>query len=133
MTDPASHDCSAGRPLTHGEATRSAVKQATITRQHLVEALIENFDIALGRRPVKQGPAAVAADHYLYRGEVVNNAIKMAGSEVGLFQDRTEVTHHMDFSALSDEQLIQRVKAEAEALLLERRAAGLLDNGGDEG
>jgi len=38
-----------------------------------------SLDIALGRRPVKQGLAAAAADHYLYRGEVVNNAIKMAG------------------------------------------------------
>jgi hypothetical protein len=107
------------------------VQQATITRQHLVEALIENLDIALGRRPVKQGLAAVAADHYLYRGEVVNNAIKMAGGEVNLFRDKAEVTHKMDFSDLSDQELLIRLRDETEALLLERRAAGL-DKGGDE-
>jgi hypothetical protein len=55
----------------------------------------------------------------------------MAGSEVGLFQDRAEITHRMDFSDLSDEQLLLRLPDETEALLLERRAAGL-DSGGDD-
>jgi hypothetical protein len=75
-------------------------------------------EAALGRRPVKQG--LDGAEHYLYRGEVVNNAIKMAGGEVNLFRDKAEV-----FSDLSDEELILRLRDEAEALLLERRAAGL--------
>ena len=69
---------------------------------------------------------------YLYRGEVVNNAIKMAGSEVGLFQDKAEVRVNMNFDHLSDEELLIRLREETEALLLERRAAGL-DNGSDEG
>ena len=80
---------------------------------------------------MKQGPAAIPVEQYLYRGEVVNNAIKMAGSECGLFQEKAEVTHRMDFSDLSDEELLIRLRDETEALLLERRAAGL-DNGGDE-
>ena len=101
----------------------AVVKQATMSRQYLVEALIENVEVALGRRPVKQG--LDGAEHYLYRGEVVNNAIKMAGGEVNLFRDKAEVTHKMDFSDLSDEELILRLRDEAEALLLERRAAGL--------
>ena len=101
----------------------AVVKQATMSRQYLVEALIENVEVALGRRPVKQG--LDGAEHYLYRGEVVNNAIKMAGGEVNLFRDKAEVTHKMDFSDLSDEELILRLRDEAEALVLERRAAGL--------
>src|SRR6516162_6002840 len=83
------------------------------------------------RRPVKQGLSG--DEHYLYRGEVANTAIKMAGLEVGLFKDKAEVTHRMDFSDLSDEQLLIRLRDETEALLREKRAAGLLDNGGDEG
>ena len=71
--------------------------------QYLVEPPIENVEVALGRRPVKQGPAALPVEQYLYRGEVVNNAIKMAGGEVNLFRDKAEVTHKMDFSDLSDE------------------------------
>jgi len=74
----------------------------------------------------------VAADHYIYRGEVVNNALKMAGGEVNLFRDKAEVTYKMDFSDLSDEELILRLRDETEALLREKRAAGLLENGGDE-
>jgi len=107
------------------------IKQASITRQYLIDALMENLDIALGRRPVKQGPAAIPVEQYVYRGETANTAIKMAGSECGLFQDKTEVTHHMNFDDLSDEQLLLRLRDETEALLLERRAAGL-DNGGDD-
>jgi len=48
-----------------------------------------------------------------------------------MFQDKAEVTHRMDFSDLSDEQLLLLLRDETEALLLERRAAGL-DNGGDD-
>src|SRR6516165_12238755 len=108
----------------------AVVKQATMSRQYLVDALIENVEVALGRRPVKQG--LDGAEHYLYRGEVVNNAIKMAGGEVNLFRDKAEVTHKMDFSDLSDEELLLRLRDETEALLREKRAAGILDNGGDE-
>jgi len=38
---------------------------------------------------------------------------------------------NMNFDHLSDEELLIRLREETEALLLERRAAGL-DNGGDE-
>jgi hypothetical protein len=116
---------------SHEQIQKVIVKQASITRQHLVDALLENLDISLGRRPVKQGPAAIPVEQYLYRGEVANNAIKMAGSECGLFREKTEVTHRMDFSDLSDEELLIKLRDETEALLLERRAAGL-DGAGDD-
>jgi hypothetical protein len=56
------------------------VKQATITKQYLVDALIENIEKSLARQPVPVG--AEMTPMYVYRGEVANNAIKMAGSEV---------------------------------------------------
>jgi hypothetical protein len=46
---------------------------------------------------------------FVNRGEVANNAIKMAGAEVGLFRDRSEVRVKMDFEDLSDEQLLIRL------------------------
>ena len=110
----------------------AVVKQATMSRQYLLNALIENVEVALGRRPVKLGPAAIPVEQYVYRGEVVNSAVKMAGSECGMFKDKAEVTHRMDFSDLSDEELLLRLRDETEALLREKRAAGILDNGGDE-
>jgi hypothetical protein len=45
----------------------------------------------------------------------------MAGIEVGLFKDRSEITHKMDFEDLSDEALL--IRLETEALLIEERAA----------
>jgi hypothetical protein len=56
---------------------------------------------------------------------VANNGIKMAGSEVGMFKDKAEVTRRMDFSNLSDKELGLRLRNETEALLQEKRAAGL--------
>ena len=69
---------------------------------------------------MKQG--LTGDEHYLYRGEVATTGIKMAGLEVGLFKDKAEVTHRMDFSDLSDEELLLKLRDETEALLLERRA-----------
>ena len=57
-----------------------------------------------------------------YRGEVANNGIKMAGSEVGMFKDKAEIRVRMVFDDLSDEELLIKLRDETEALLLERRA-----------
>ena len=94
------------------------VRQATITRQYLIDALIENIEKSLARQPVPVG--AEMTPMYVYRGEVANNAIKMAGSEVNLFKDRVEVTSKMDFSDLSDDELLQRLRDETDALIRER-------------
>jgi hypothetical protein len=60
---------------------------------------------------------------FAYRGEVANNAIKMAGMEVGLFVDKSEVTHrNRDYDDLSDADLIRKVRDEADALLREHEA-----------
>jgi len=79
----------------------------TITRQYLVDALIESIEKSLCRLPVKQG--ITGGEHYLFRREAANNAIKMVGGEVGLFQDKAEVRAKMDFDDLSDEQLLIRL------------------------
>jgi hypothetical protein len=68
---------------------------------------------------------------YLYRGEVVNNVIKMAGIEVGMFVEKKENTHrNTDFDDLTDEELLIRLRDEADALLLENQAR---NNGDSEG
>jgi len=57
-----------------------------LTRQRLLDALLENLEKALGHRPVKIG--AEGKEVYVYRGDVANTAIKMAGSELNLFTER---------------------------------------------
>jgi hypothetical protein len=81
--------------------------------------MIDNIEISLGRRPVKIGADGVPT--YVYRAEAANTAIKMAGSKVGLFKDRAEVAHPMDFEDFTDEELLLKLRDEADALLLENR------------
>jgi hypothetical protein len=76
-----------------------------------------------GRRPVKIG--AAGEEIYLYRGDVANTAIKMAGSELGLFTERKEITHkNRDLDQLSDVELVQVLAKEAQELLEYHRQEG---------
>jgi hypothetical protein len=78
----------------------------------------QNVEKSLGRQPVKTGADGVPT--YAYRGEAANTAIKMAAIEVGLFKDRAEATHRMDFDDLSDDELLQQLRDETDALIRER-------------
>ena len=96
-----------------------------LTRQCLLDALLENIEKALGRRPVKIGEEG--KEVYVYRGDVANNALKMAGSELGLFTDKSGVTHRPShYDDLSDADLVRKLRDEAQLLLeyQEREAGG---------
>jgi len=88
-----------------------------LTRQYTIEALVENIEKALGRRPVKIG--AEGTEVYVYRGDVANRAIQLAGIEVGLFTQKSEISHKFrdDLDKLSDLELVQTLQREATALL----------------
>jgi hypothetical protein len=75
----------------------------TITKQYVVDALIENIEKSLARRPIEVGPG------YVYRVDAANAAIKLAGSEIGMFADKAEVTHrHQELDDLSDAELVRQ-------------------------
>ena len=61
---------------------RKAV-EVIINKQLLMEALIDNLEKALSRKPVKLGPEG--KDTYVYRGDVANRAIELAGLTCGMF------------------------------------------------
>ena len=87
-----------------------------MTRQYTIEALVENIEKALGRRPVKIG--AEGNEVYVYRGDVANRAIQLAGIEVGMFTERKEISHpKSSLDNLSDLELVQTLQREATALL----------------
>ena len=86
-----------------------------LTRQCLLDALLENIEKTLGRRPVKIGPAG--EEVYVYRGDVANNALKMAGQEIGLFCDKSEITRRTQYDDVSDAELIRMLQKEAKLLL----------------
>jgi len=97
-----------------------------LSRQYVVEALIENAEKALGRKPVKIGSNGEAKDVFVYRGDVANTAIRLAGIEVGMFVERKEIKHTSDLAKLSDVELLEVLVKEAE------EAQQLLEYHGDE-
>jgi hypothetical protein len=76
----------------------------------------------LGRRPTPIGRAGTEVDTYIFRPESANNAIKLAGQEIGVFVEKSEVSHrYAELEKLSDEELLLRMRDEADRLLLEHQ------------
>ena len=98
-----------------------------LSRQYVIDALVENAEKALGRKPVKIGANGSATETYVYRGDVANAAIRLAGMEFGMFVERKEIKHTSDLAKLSDTELLEVLVKEAEEaqLLLE-------DHSGDD-
>jgi hypothetical protein len=86
-----------------------------INKQLVIEALIDNLEKALGRKPVKIG--AEGKDVYVYKGEVANATLKMLGSEVGLFTERKEVRIGDEFEKMTDAELAEELQRTAQLLL----------------
>ena len=69
---------------------------------------------------------------FVYRGDVVNSALKMAGAEIGLFTNKSEVSHRRSrYDDLSDTNIVRMLRDEAQLLLehqeREAREAGESD------
>jgi phage terminase small subunit len=96
---------------------RQAV-EIIINKQYVTEALVDNLEKALGRRPVKIGSNGEEKDVFVYRGDVANNALKMIGAELQMFVERKEIAHIVgEFDKMSDAELVQVLAKEAQALL----------------
>jgi hypothetical protein len=105
---------------------RKAV-EVIINKQFVTEALIDNLEKALGRKPVKIG--AEGKECYVYRGDVANRALQLIGIEMGMFTEKREIKNVEEFSKLSDLELVQLLEREARALL-EDHSSG---DGGKDG
>lgn len=90
-----------------------------LTKQWLIDAVIENAEIALGRRPVKVGKADDFKEVYVYKGDVANQAVKMLGTEFDLFVERKDVRITNEYSKLSDADLARRLVEVGQQMLLE--------------
>ncbi len=109
------------------ELQGNRAERQVLSRQYVIEALIENAEKALGRKPVKIGSNGHAKETYVYRGDVANQAIRLAGIEMGMFVERKEIKHTSDLAKLSDVELLEVLVKEAE------EAQQLLEyHGGDD-
>ena len=87
-----------------------------LERQSIIAALLDNIEKALGCKPVRIGKEGL--ETYVYRGDVVNNALKMAGQEIGLVQDKAEITHRTArYDDFSKPDIVRLLRDEAQLLL----------------
>ena len=96
------------------ELQEKKVDRLVLSRQYVIEAVLENAEKALGRKPVKIGKAGEEREVYVYRGDVANTAIRLAGIELAMFVEKKEVHHTSELSRLSDVELLEVLIKEAE-------------------
>jgi hypothetical protein len=63
---------------------------------------------------VKIGKAGEEREVYVYRGDVANTAIRLAGIELAMFVEKKAVHHTSKLSQLSDAELLEVLIKEAE-------------------
>lgn len=81
----------AEREAIHGQATAAAIKAAGLTKEWVIERLIQNVDRAMqATRPA--GDDGTAVGDFQYQGSVANRALELLGKELGMFVDRKELT-----------------------------------------
>ena len=141
MSSDAAHTAAGYKPNRHNAARLNTdetiiarvmelqgnrANRLTLSKAYVVEALLENAEKALGRRPVKltrrvkvdkDEYANEIEDVYIYEGNVANQAIRMAGMELGMFIDRKDFRVVNEFDKLSDDELAQQLTKTAQLLL----------------
>ena len=123
------HKQNASRLMTNDDFGRRVAEiqheeqeRLILSKKALIDAVLENAEKALGRIPVKIGKDGDLV--YVYRGDVANNAIRLAGLEIGMFNERKELKLVADFDKYSDTELVQLLAQEAQMLLLSDRSGG---------
>jgi phage terminase small subunit len=100
------------------ELQEKAERRLFLSKQYVIDALIENIQKALGRKPVRIGNFDKAEDVYVYEGAVANAAIRMAGTEMGMFTERKDVRIANEYSHLSDKELAEKLVEIGQQVLL---------------
>jgi hypothetical protein len=103
------------------ELQEQAEKRFYLTKQYVIDALIENIQKALGRRPVRLGKPKEDGSFdevYVYEGAAANAAIRLAGAEMSMFTERRDVTVKNEYAHLTDEQLAQKLVEIGQQVLL---------------
>jgi phage terminase small subunit len=78
------------RESIHAQATADAVKSVGLTKQWVIETLMENVARSMQAKSVKTEEGQTIGE-YQYQGSVANRALELLGKEVGMFIDRKEV------------------------------------------
>lgn len=92
-----------------------AAEKAVLTRQWVLERLVENANRAMQATAVKDADGGSTGE-YRYEGSVANRALELLGKELGMFVDRREIGQPGDFARMTNEELGKFVAEEVAAL-----------------
>lgn len=105
----------AERELLHAQSTAKAIERVSLTKEWILERLVENAQRALQARQAKDADGTPIGD-FKYEGTVANRALELLGKELGMFVDRREVGKPGDFTDLPDDELDRAIREKAAAL-----------------
>ena len=98
------------RQKADNQSLRRAVKQAGLTKQWVIERLMENVERSMQEQPVI-GPGGKPTGTYTHNGQAANRALELLGKELGMFIERREQGRPGEFAGVSDEELDGRLIA----------------------
>jgi phage terminase small subunit len=78
----------AEREHIHAQATADAIEKTGLTKEWIIERLVENANRAMQATAVKDDDGATVGQ-YTYQGNVANKALELLGKELGMFVDRS--------------------------------------------
>ena len=96
------------------QAIAAVARKFELSRQWVVDKLVKNAEIALGERPVQTKADGL---EYRYDGAVAARSLELLGREVGLFVEKKQIDINADLKALSDAELLARIKETAGELI----------------
>lgn len=89
----------AERENVHAQATQKAVQRTALTKEWVIEGLMENAARALQRQAVLDDDGKPIGEYH-YQGNVANRAFELLGKELGMFIDRKETGAPGEFAAI---------------------------------
>lgn len=114
------------------ELQANRADRSILSRQWVIDALLENAEKALGRRPVTLGEKGSEKQVFVYEAQAANQAMRMAGLEMGMFTERRDVKITSQFAPLTDQELAQRLVEVGRQMLEGPQTIEHEDEAGDE-
>jgi hypothetical protein len=104
----------------HHEAIVKAVASSGLTKEWIIEQLMDNVAMAKAAEPVLDNEGNPTGE-YKVNIPAANKALELLGKEVGMFIDRKEVGQPGDFDKVEDDELDRSID-EANALIERARS-----------
>ncbi len=99
------------------QVSDAVVAKTALTKQWVIDRLRENVARSMQMEAVRNADGEPIGE-YAYNGSVANRALELLGKELSMFIDRKEIGEPGDFDRLTDDELVQEIRRESEAVAL---------------